>query len=194
MDIETTWNTHRDAVRRFIASRLDDRAMVDDILHEVYLKAKERFQQLRDPQKANSWLLKIAQNAIVDDGRRRQVLDPFSEETAQPNSCDAAEAWTKISDCVIPFIQNLEAGYRDALMLSAIDGHDDKEVARRMGLSLSATKSRIARAKKMVKDQFDECSIFNIDARQAIIESDTFGKSCDNDPCSEDDEPLYADE
>jgi len=66
---------------------------------------------------------------------------------------------------------------------------DDKEVATRLGLSLSATKSRIARTKIMIKNKFDTCCIFDMSQRHASIECDTFGSQNCDDVCSQDDDP-----
>jgi RNA polymerase sigma-70 factor (ECF subfamily) len=182
MDAETAWKNHSAEIRRFIASRIQDEPAIGDVLHDVYLKTTERFDQLRDQGRYVSWALKIAQNVTMDHYRRQRDSGELIKEPEAPDSCDGSEEWTKASACVKPFIEELPRGYREALMLSAIEGYDDKEVARRMGLSLPATKSRIARGKKMLKEKFDTCDIFNINARQAIIESDTFGKVVDDDP------------
>ena len=48
MDAETAWKNHSTEIRRFIVSRLEDETIVQDILHDVYLKTTEQFDQLRD--------------------------------------------------------------------------------------------------------------------------------------------------
>ncbi len=193
MDAETAWEKHSAGIKRFIASRLEDKCVVEDILHDVYLKSEEKFEQLRDVNKYTSWILKIAQNAVTDHYRRRLEAHSLCEEPeALDEACDANE-WEKISRCVKPFIEQLPHKYREALMLSAIEGHDDKEVAKRMGISLSATKSRIARGKKMLKEKFDVCCIFNINSRCAEIESDIFDNETCEDTNSDDPSPGCAD-
>ena len=59
--------------------------------------------------------------------------------------------------------------YRVPLLLSELEGLPQKEVAKRLGLSLSAAKSRVQRGRERLKDIFSECCRFEIDGRGSVM-------------------------
>jgi RNA polymerase sigma-70 factor (ECF subfamily) len=61
------------------------------------------------------------------------------------------------SNYLIPMIKLLPQKYSKPLLLSDIENLPQKEIAKQMGLSLSATKMRIQRARKMLYNLFIEC-------------------------------------
>ncbi len=65
--------------------------------------------------------------------------------------------------CLDPMINALPDKYREALVLSDIRGIKQSEIAKRLGLGLSATKSRIQRARKQLQENFVSCCHFQLD-------------------------------
>jgi RNA polymerase sigma-70 factor (ECF subfamily) len=81
-------------------------------------------------------------------------------------------------------IRQLPQPYREAVMLSEIEGLRQWEVADRLGVSLSAAKSRIQRGRALLKEALDRCCVFNFDTRGNLIDLDPKPdrpdcKSCD---------------
>ncbi|TAK64714.1 MAG: hypothetical protein EPO24_03095, partial [Bacteroidetes bacterium] len=60
--------------------------------------------------------------------------------------------------------------YREAIKLSEIDGIPQKEVAKKLGISLSGAKSRVQRGRKMLKDLLFECCHFEFDRSGGVID------------------------
>ena len=71
--------------------------------------------------------------------------------------------------------------YRLPLLLSELNGLPQKEVAERLGLSLSAAKSRVQRGRKRLKDLFIECCDFELDHRGSVTAY--WPKRCQCDRC-----------
>ena len=57
----------------------------------------------------------------------------------------------ELAECVRPMMNALPEKYRLPLLLSELDGLPQKEVAKRLGLSLSAAKSRVQRGREQLK-------------------------------------------
>ncbi len=68
--------------------------------------------------------------------------------------------------------------YSKALILSDIEGVKQELIAKKLGLSVSGAKSRIQRARKMLKDYFLKCSEFKYDSRDRLIEFYPKSPSC----------------
>jgi RNA polymerase sigma-70 factor (ECF subfamily) len=81
-----------------------------------------------------------------------------------------ASAWVE------PLISLLPKEYAIPLRLSDIEGLKQQEVAKRLGLSLSATKSRVQRARKLLKQKFEECGVIESNEYQSV--SFTVTKPC----------------
>ena len=76
-------------------------------------------------------------------------------------------------------IESLPEHYREALMLSEIDGLTQKEVAERLSLSVSGAKSRVQRGRAMVKDMLFDCCKFEFDHRGNVMDYERKDNCCD---------------
>ena len=174
MEIDPIWMEHQDKLFWFIHSRVSNECDAKDLLQEIFLKVKTRCGSLRDKGKVRSWIYQIGRNAIVDYYRGRDKRRELPEDL--PEIKKAKDPWALISRCVRPFIQELPVLYREALILSEIEGLPHAEVARKLGISLSSAKARILRGKRKLKEKFDDCCIFECGPRGAKIHSDNFEK------------------
>lgn len=85
-------------------------------------------------------------------------------------------------------VRQLPETYRDAVRLSGIEGLPQREVAGRLGLSLSAAKSRVQRGRAMLKDALDHCCTFHFDRRGNLMDDDPkpdrmVCRDCDDGEC-----------
>jgi RNA polymerase sigma-70 factor (ECF subfamily) len=80
------------------------------------------------------------------------------------------DEWRELGKCALPPIEILPEGYREALLLSEIDGPSLKEVAERLNLSLSCVKSRVRRGMERLKRAFLGCCHFKFDFRGKPID------------------------
>jgi len=64
----------------------------------------------------------------------------------------------------------LPGPYREALILTEYQGLTQKEMAERLGISLSGAKSRVQRARQKVKDLLMTCCHFEFDARGLVYD------------------------
>lgn len=69
-------------------------------------------------------------------------------------------------------IRELPEVYREAVQLSEIEGLSQQEVADRLGLSLSAVKSRVQRGRKMLKEILGQCCTYQLDHQGRVIDLD----------------------
>jgi RNA polymerase sigma-70 factor (ECF subfamily) len=66
-------------------------------------------------------------------------------------------------------VQGLPPIYREALELTEYDGLSQVELARRLGLSVSAAKSRVQRARALVRATVDRCCHFEVDRYGTVL-------------------------
>jgi RNA polymerase sigma-70 factor (ECF subfamily) len=66
-------------------------------------------------------------------------------------------------------IYSLPEPYREAVVLTELDGLTQQELANRLGISLSGAKSRVQRGRAQLKQMLDECCTFEFDRRGKVI-------------------------
>jgi RNA polymerase sigma-70 factor (ECF subfamily) len=163
------WSEYRTRLLRFIRKRVSDPAAAEDLVQEILAKAYSHFDELREREKLLPWMYQTTRNAIVDYYRRKKPTEELDESIALENrESDAAER--ELAACVMPFIQQLPAAYRQAVMLAEIKGVTQQEVAEQQGMSLSGAKSRVQRGRQMLKTMFLECCTIERDRRGAVAD------------------------
>ncbi len=175
---EQTWNEYRARLHRFILKRISDPAAAEDVVQEILAKAYRHFDQLREREKLLPWMYQATRNAIIDYYRRKKPEEVLDESLAVKNPETDHTVERELSGCVMPFVRQLPAVYRQAVMLAEIEGLTQQEVAVRQGVSLSGAKSRVQRGRQMLKTMFLECCRIERD-RRGTVRDFTPRKNCE---------------
>lgn len=149
------WEQHKTRLRGYIARRVREREAVDDILQNVFIKAHTSLHTVKSHGSIAAWLFRIAANSIADHYRAHKPWDELSDELSAPEP--ERDYLSELAPCLQPLIAELPESYRSALLLSEIEGLAQKEVARRLGISLSGAKSRVQRGREKLRQQFLNC-------------------------------------
>jgi RNA polymerase sigma-70 factor, ECF subfamily len=153
--ISDLWIEHKTRLRAYIAKRVREREAVDDILQDVFLKAHASLNTVKSQGSLAAWLYRIAANAIADHYRGQKPSKELPEELAAPEP--EPDYIAELASCLQPLIADLPETYRLPLVLSEIEGLTQKEVAARLGLSLSGAKSRVQRGREKLRQRLFEC-------------------------------------
>jgi RNA polymerase sigma-70 factor, ECF subfamily len=165
---ERIWNQHADQVRGFIYRRIPDGSVADGLLQEVFVKIHAKIDSLRDGTRLQSWLYQVVRNTITDHFRSQKPEEELPETLDLPELHESG-VLEELAECVRPMINALPEEYRLPLLLSELEGFPQKEVGEKLGLSLSAVKSRVQRGRKRLKDLFTECCHFELDHRGSLM-------------------------
>lgn len=170
------WHEHRTRLRAYVARRVADPSAVDDILQEVFLKAHEGAHAVRQPGSITAWLYRIAGNAVADHYRARRPHVGMPDDVAAPHA--EPDPIRELASCLEPLIADLPEAYRTALILSEIEGLPQKEVAARLGISLSGAKSRVQRGREKLRQRLHACCDIEI-GRRGVLGFEPRDGSCD---------------
>jgi RNA polymerase sigma-70 factor, ECF subfamily len=153
-------------LKGFVFKRVKDMSLTEDIIHDVFLKVHANLNQLRDSDKVTSWIYQIAQNTITDHFRKQmRKIDPddLAWESEVPN----------FNTCIIRYLNELLSTlpdiYREALQLTEIENISQLELAQRLNISYSGAKSRVQRARQMLKEKIGEVLIIKTDCNKNVI-------------------------
>ncbi len=168
--VEELWSQFAAPLRAFIARRVRDEHDANDIAQQVFLKIHERIGTLRDRTKLESWLYRIARNAIVDHYRARRPTEPVPEALPAEHGDAENELARRLRPCVKTMVEGLDEKYRDAVRLTEYEGLTQKEMAGRLGISLTAAKSRVQRGREQIKKALLACCHFEFDRYGNVLE------------------------
>lgn len=152
---EQIYRQYRSELLAFIQQRAGSREVAQDILHDVFVKILGRKHCLREPAKITAWLYQVTRNAIIDRFRSNRVHEALPQEIPANNEESTAEA--RLASFLLPMIETLPAIYRDAIILSDIEGLRLKQIAECAGITVSAVKSRVQRGRRMLEAMLRDC-------------------------------------
>ena len=142
-------------------SAVGNHAVSEDLAQETFLRAWKNLGQLKEPEKFRSWLCSIARSVIgnyLRDMRRTPIMmadvdGVASTETEfQPDeTLIRQEEQEMVSDALTRIPQN----YREPLVLFYRENQSVRAVAALMGLTEATVRTRLHRARKMLRDQVE---------------------------------------
>jgi len=157
------------SLRSFFGRRISRPDDAEDLTQETLLKAFRAIAAEREVEYVSAWVFGIARRTLADYYRYRPTPDTTAQSLAiacpDANS-DLLAVLTCSARC---YLETLPAIYRDPVHLADYEGFSHAEVADKLGLSLSAAKSRIRRGKLMVRGMMEACCRFQYDRVGNII-------------------------
>ena len=158
-------------LRGFIRSRVRDDATADDLTQEALLKVYRSRETLRDEQRIEAWLYRVARTTIVDYYRRQQRgrEEPAEADLAAEPADEVAALRASVIVSMKRFLLELPEAYREPVRLAELEGLPLAKIALRMGLSLTAVKSRVRRGRAMLKKKLQDCCRFEFDRHGKVI-------------------------
>lgn len=130
----------------------------EDLLQVTYVRAFERWEQLRDLTCISSWLTRMMHHAFVDHCRRHkrekleslEVLESRSEPAEFTNYRTPVEGQSEARDSVKKALQELSPVLAQALTLRDVWGFSYEEIAELLEIPVGTVRSRIARAREQM--------------------------------------------
>ena len=134
----------------------EDKATVDDLVHDAFIMAFVSIGSLRDNSKLGEWLTSIVRNVALKHVEQRKRLRTLSlsavnsEEAAFIDSSASPDADLSHKE-LLELISLLPEGYSKILRLSVIDGFSHKEIADMLGIEPHSSSSQLSRARRLLK-------------------------------------------
>ncbi|HEY7209488.1 MAG TPA: RNA polymerase sigma factor [Bryobacteraceae bacterium] len=139
----------------------------EDVLQEAFLKAYTHLDDFQGNSKFYTWIVRIAVNEALMKLRKRRAdrsvpldepIDTGEDEVAReiavwddnPEDVYSREELTEILD---EAVQSLKPAYRTVFVLRDIEELSIEETAEALGLSISAVKSRLLRARLQLREK-----------------------------------------
>jgi RNA polymerase sigma-70 factor (ECF subfamily) len=150
---ETLFDRYGSYVERLIVRVVGLDAEVPDLINEVFARALEGFDHLKDPMALKGWLGSIAvftaRGWIRDRGSGRRWLNFLSpDDLPDVPTADVPPEVNEILQRTYALLTGMPTDERIAFTLRFVDGMELQEIAETTEVSLSTVKRRITRAER----------------------------------------------
>ena len=163
---DISWSHMQQQLTGFIYRRVKDHAVADDITQDVLVKVFSKMTQLQDSKRLPGWIYQIARNSIVDHFRSKSkevsIFDlDWESDDKSLNAC--------VETCLNDMLLTLPEPYREALELVEMKNLSQQALAEKLGISYSGAKSRVQRARQMLKEQMDKNYLIKMDGYGNVV-------------------------
>ena len=134
-----------------------DAALADDLAQETLIKALQKHDQLREPERLESWLYSILHNCWRTHLRQRRPESSLDDEIIPCDDCpETINQRQQTIDTVRSAIAALLLGQREVVTLVDLQGLAYAEVADLMNIPIGTVMSRLNRARKALQAALQE--------------------------------------
>ena len=158
MDFERLMNRHKDAVYRQMVRVCRNKEDAEDALAEALFGAYKALDRLRSEEAFRVWLGTIGRRVCLRMKRTDRfgpLLDFVDLDQPSAGTPETEVALKQMKVCVQEAVMALPEIYRDTYVLREIEERPAEEVATMLGQSVASIKSRLHRARKMVREHLD---------------------------------------
>jgi RNA polymerase sigma-70 factor (ECF subfamily) len=154
---EELFQRYETPICTYLARLTGDPARAEELAQETFVRAYRALVKGERWENPRAWLYRVASRLATDHHRRRRLLQwlPLwgAEQRGDPGRGVEKTATDRLS--VQAALETLPLKYRAPLVLYAQEGYRVAEVAELLDLSVSATKSRLCRARRMFRAAYD---------------------------------------
>ncbi|MGE0398033.1 MAG: RNA polymerase sigma factor [Kofleriaceae bacterium] len=134
------------------------RATIEDIAQDTFLRVFQNLAkfEVEGPAKLSTWILTIAARRSIDEIRR---LRPVPTDDIRGTSADRTDADVERKQLIAAIeaaIEDLSPELRAAFLLREYHGLEYTEIARSLDIELGTVKSRLARARTLLRERLAE--------------------------------------
>ena len=151
---------HLDSLYRVARGLAGDSARAEDGVQETLLKAYRSWHLYQRGTNIRAWLFTILRNTLLREHRRNRRMETvdFAElertsvfEQVQETDPEGRFFQELVDPEVLRAIRDLPGEFREALLLSDVEGLSQKEVAEVTGVPVGTVKSRLYRARRVLQ-------------------------------------------
>jgi RNA polymerase sigma-70 factor (ECF subfamily) len=168
LTVEAIFHQHAPRINSIARRMLSTDADVEDVLQNVLLQVLRKLDTFRGQAHLATWLYRVTVNAALAYRRKRgrqlareggQSTGHLEDRGRSVSAMSAREAepdrqliGREMKECIEQAVRQLPEMYRTPFVLSDIEEMPNAEIGKLLGLSLPAVKSRLHRARLLLRD------------------------------------------
>ncbi|MCG8309566.1 MAG: RNA polymerase sigma-70 factor [Cytophagales bacterium] len=158
---ESIFKTYAPKILNFTAKYFEDIQDCEEIAQEVFIKIWNKREAINDPKTFESLLFTIAKNHIYNAIRKKVYQKAFKDkktgiiqmETFDPED---EQNFAELFVMIKAITKSLPHQRRKVFILSRLKGYTNKEIAKRLGISINTVETHIRLALKKFREVLKE--------------------------------------
>jgi RNA polymerase sigma-70 factor (ECF subfamily) len=155
---EILMRRHNQRIYRVARAVVKDEAEAEDVMQQAYINAFTHLDQFEARAQFSTWLTRIALYEAFSRRRRmradgEELMDTHTSPLADPERQAYAQELNRVLEAAV---DSLPETYRTVFMLRDIEGLSTSETAQGLGLGDEAVKTRLHRARGMIRRAITE--------------------------------------
>lgn len=169
LNTEEIFKNYKDKIYRLALSITRNEKDAEDILQNTILKIMKNLINFRSESHLSTWIYKIAYNEslmLLRKRKRQSRLSGDLARSARRIPSDLFINWSKLPDeqlldnefkkRIDSIVKHMPIRYRMPLLLNNVEQIPDKESAQILGLKVNSLKTRLHRARLMIKSEVSD--------------------------------------
>ncbi len=131
--------------------------LAEDLAQETFLRgfrALERFDP-DGPATFSTWLLRIASRLAINELRRKRPERASTESLGSRSTPESEHRRKRVGQAIAAAVGELPPPFRAAFILREYHGLDYAEIAEMLDLELGTVKSRLSRARRLLRERLE---------------------------------------
>jgi RNA polymerase sigma factor (sigma-70 family) len=150
---------HEKRLLAFIGRRIRDEVEAKDISQEVFVEFLAAYDVGVAIESLGAWLVRVAQNKIIDRFRRKKTEAEYREEALEIEEQIAANDF-EVREAILAALGSLPQEQRDVFMKHELEGKSFEEIAKESGENINTLLSRkryaVLTLRELLKEVYDE--------------------------------------
>ncbi|MEM7228132.1 MAG: sigma-70 family RNA polymerase sigma factor [Planctomycetota bacterium] len=139
-------------VHAVLLSRLSP-ADADDGVQDVFARALDRLEQLRDPDAFPAWIMQSAHRHAMQHYRRRAVERAHETTLRSCSNRPDDSSFPADREQLLAAVRALPSGHAEILLMRFVQGLSGPEIADRTGMSHDAARNKLMRAIAQLRER-----------------------------------------
>lgn len=161
LDLQSVFAEIRSELQRLLRRRTGDSEVAADLIQDLFLKLTAIHSAIPDRFQARAYLFRMAGNLAVDhrrtEARRAEILKGsqvlFEDAGPDPEAITITRDQLRRVELAL---SELPPKCREVLILARVQGLEHKEIARRLGVSVSLVEKYQLRALRHCRERLDD--------------------------------------
>ena len=125
----------------------------EDLLLQGFLKVFKNLYRFKHEGSFEGWIRRIMVNTCISYLRKKNLVDLSDEDFVFNDAATESLENTSVED-IQKLIDKLPEGYKMVFNLFAIEGYKHSEIAEKLGVSESTSKSQLFKARKLLQENY----------------------------------------
>ena len=125
----------------------------EDLMLQGFLKVFTNLQKFKHEGSFEGWIRRIMVNTCISHLRKKNVINLSDEEYVFNDAATESLENTSVED-IQKLIDKLPEGYKMVFNLFAIEGYKHSEIAEKLGVSESTSKSQLFKGRKLLQENY----------------------------------------